>query len=201
MESLEEVARSSTDAASFAKGYLDYLSRLLGTLDAASIGRVAEVLARARREGRQVFIIGNGGSAATAMHMVNDLSSGRLPAQSRRFRVSSLTDNVSVLTALANDRGYENVFAAQMERRLEAGDVVILISASGDSPNVVGAAELARRDGAVTVGFVGFDGGKLAGICDHVVLARTPEGEYGPVEDVHMVLGHLLASYFRSASS
>ncbi|MFC1679952.1 SIS domain-containing protein [Elusimicrobiota bacterium] len=201
MENLKQVGEKAGDAAGFARGYLDYLCKLLKDLDADSVGRVAEELARARREERQVFIIGNGGSAATAMHMVNDLSLGCPPEDGKRFRAVSLTDNISVLTALANDCGYDKVFTIQLENGLKAGDVAVLISASGNSPNVTAAAELAKRKGAATVGFVGFDGGDLARVCDIVVHVRTPQDEYGPVEDIHMVLDHLLTSYFKSRAA
>jgi D-sedoheptulose 7-phosphate isomerase len=111
------------------------------------------------------------------------------------MRVVSLTDNVAVITALANDYGYEQVFVMQLEPLLRAGDVVVVISASGDSPNVVKAIEFARQRQAVTVGLTGFDGGRVGVICDVHVNVPCLAGEYGPVEDLHMIVDHVVMSY------
>ena len=186
--------------AGFARRYLDRLSDLLKSIDTEEVGRVAGVLAEARRRGRRIFLIGNGGSAATASHMANDLGIGCKEHAGRRFQTISLTDNVPVMTAIANDSGYDEVFVGQLEYLLSPRDVVVAISASGNSPNVVRAVRYAARKKAVTVGFVGFDGGALRRLCDHVVWVKTPKGEYGPVEDIHMVLDHLLMSYLKSSS-
>jgi len=199
MDTLDKVIRRSRGAAEFAEGYLGYLCGVLKSLDAKAIGETAKVLERARKQGRKIFIIGNGGSAATASHMANDLGIGCKCGSNRRFQAISLTDNVAVMTAIANDTSYENLFVGQLEVLLQPKDVVVAISASGNSPNVVNAVRYAKRKGAVTIGFTGFDGGKLKKACDHVVWARTPKGEYGPVEDVHMVLDHLLMTYLKAA--
>jgi D-sedoheptulose 7-phosphate isomerase len=114
------------------------------------------------------------------------------------FRAVSLTDNVAVLTAIANDIAYADVFVRQLEGLLRPGDVVVAISASGNSPNVVRAIEYARSHGAVTVGLTGFDGGRLKALCDEAVHVATPPGEYGPVEDTHLVLDHLITGYLRA---
>lgn len=201
MAGLREATEQARSASAFARGYLDYLCGLLQRLDTGAIGKAAGILEEARRKGRRIYLIGNGGSAATASHMANDLSLGARAEGSGRFKAISLTDNHSVVTALANDSGYENVFSAQLEVLLEPGDVLVAISASGDSPNVVRAVEYAKSRGAATVAFAGFDGGAIARLCDIAVVARTPKGEYGPVEDAHMALDHLLMSYFKSRLS
>jgi len=199
MATLDQVIRRSKTASAFARGYLDYLSEVLAGLDESEIGRAAEVLERARIRGRKIFIIGNGGSAATASHMANDLGIGCRTGKGKRFQAISLTDNVAVMTALANDTSYENIFVGQLEVLLEPKDVVLAISASGNSPNIIRAIRYAKKRGAITIGFTGFDGGGLRKFCDHVVWAKTPKGEYGPVEDVHMILDHLLMTYLKAA--
>jgi len=192
--------RKAGGAADFARRYLDRLAGLLQSIDTEEVGKVAGVLEEARRRGRKIFLIGNGGSAATASHMANDLGIGCKEHTGRRFQTISLTDNVPVMTAIANDYGYDEVFVGQLEYLLSPRDVVIAISASGNSSNVVRAVRYAARKNAVTVGFVGFDGGALRRLCDHVVWVKTPKGEYGPVEDIHMILDHLLMSYLKSSS-
>ena len=116
-------------------------------------------------------------------------------AETEGFRTFSLTDNVSLITALGNDYGYDKIFSVQVKEKFEESDVLLVISASGNSPNVIKAVESAKEIGGKSIALVGFDGGKLAKICDHVILVKSQKGEYGPVEDVHMVLDHMITSY------
>jgi len=172
--------------------YLDRLGTILRRVDVGAVERVLECLRVARDRGRTIYIAGNGGSAATAAHWVNDLGkatkrSGRAP-----MRVMNLSDNVSWLTALANDEGYESVFAGQLENFVRRGDVLAVISASGNSPNLVRAVELARAREAGAIGFLGFDGGVLRDLLDAYVWVPTEKGEYELVEDCHAVLCHVL---------
>ena len=198
MSSLERLFAESTSAADYAARYVAYLGNVLTRLDFEAVGRLTAVLDRARRDGRTVFFLGNGGSAATASHWANDLALGTRVEGATPFRAVSLTDNVAALTAIANDVAYAEVFVRQLEGLLRAGDVVVAISASGNSPNVVRAIEYARAHGAVTVGLTGFDGGRLKALCDETVHVATPTGEYGPVEDTHLVLDHLVTGYLRA---
>ncbi len=139
--------------------------------------------------------MGNGGSAATAAHFANDLSLGPRVFGGKAYRAISLTDNTALMTAAANDLGYDSVFVEQLKTLLGTGDVVIAISASGDSPNVIRAVEYANEAGAVTIGLTGFDGGRLREIVNEHVHIATPKGDYGPVEDLHLILNHLITSY------
>jgi D-sedoheptulose 7-phosphate isomerase len=141
-----------------------------------------------------VFFIGNGGSAATASHFANDIAIGTRTGDAKPFRAMALTDNVAVLTALANDNGYDSIFVDQLKVHLRDGDALVAISASGNSPNVIAAVEYARSRGAKVVGLTGFDGGKLRTLSDIAIHAQTAKGEYGPVEDLHMVVDHLVGS-------
>lgn len=197
MNNVERIFAESGSCAAYAKGYLAYLAGLFSRVDLAAVSRFADLLEGTRRAGKQVFFIGNGGSAATASHFANDLGKGARVEGAVPFRALSLADNVSLITALANDEGYDRVFVAQLEMLLGEGDVVIGISASGNSPNVVRALEYANARGARTVAVTGFDGGAMRAIAGLSVHLETPKGEYGPVEDFHMILDHLVTSYLK----
>lgn len=193
MNHIDEIYDERSDASGFADGYLSYLSDVLSRLDRGQVARFISVLDDASQREATVFFLGNGGSAATASHFQNDLTGWRQAP----MRVVALTDNVAVLTAVGNDHGYEHVFRMQLENLMRPDDVVVAISASGNSPNVLQAIEYANEHGATTVGLTGFDGGKLARIVAVNVHAPTEKGEYGPAEDVHMILDHLVMSYLR----
>ncbi len=169
----------------------------MGNLDFQAIAKVAQLILEKSKGGQTIFLAGNGGSAATASHFATDLALCSQPEAGIYFRAISLTDSVPIMTALANDRGYEEIFTGQMRNLFHKDDMLIAISASGNSPNVVAAARLAKELGGVTVGVVGFDGGELAQICDHVIHVATKKGEYGPVEDIHLMLDHMITSYLR----
>jgi D-sedoheptulose 7-phosphate isomerase len=181
----------------FVGGYLQEIRRCLESLDPEDIARFLECVERAYHEDRQVYIIGNGGSAATASHMACDLAKNVYPAVStvRRFRVTSLTDNVAMITAVANDCGYERIFSEQLTNVLHKDDLVIAISASGNSPNIVEAIALARARGARTAALLGFDGGVVRDMVDVSLVVSSRD--YGHVEDLHLVLNHLLVSRMR----
>jgi D-sedoheptulose 7-phosphate isomerase len=174
--------------------YLAGFRRLLDAVDVNAVCRVVERLREARDRGCTVFIAGNGGSAATASHLANDL--GKATKQSGRapFRVMSMTDNVSWVTALANDEGYERIFTGQLENFGRPGDVLIVITASGSSPNIVEAVDFARAAGIVTIGLIGFDGGVVKDRLDEALWVETEKGEYGPVETAHTLLCDLVAT-------
>ena len=172
----------------------------LAVLDLGAVLAAAKVLRSARDRGAVVYIAGNGGSATTASHMVTDLMFGRgLPEPG--LRVIGLADNQAVLTATANDVSYDEVFARQLRRLARQGDVVILVSASGNSANVVRAAEVAREMEVTVIGLTGFDGGRLAGLSDVSVHVPSPPDAYGPVEDVHLIVNHMLVAALASAES
>jgi D-sedoheptulose 7-phosphate isomerase len=198
VNALERIFQQHPSPERFAREYVRHLTSVLASIDAAAVASFAGVLLEARSRGAAVFFIGNGGSAATASHFANDLAIGTC-AWEKPFRVSSLTDNVPVLTALANDLGYEEVFVRQLQVMLQPGDVLVAISASGNSPNVLRAVEYANAHEAVTVGLTGFDGGRLRQIVKVAVHVPTGHGEYGPVEDAHMVLDHLLGAFLKLA--
>lgn len=170
--------------------YLSDVSRLLGTLPAAQLQGLVERLLSAYDDGRQVFLLGNGGSAATCSHIVNDFQKCIYLAGGRTFRCMSVTDSVPLITAWANDTDYERVFAEQLRPWVQPGDTVFCVSGSGNSPNVLAAARLAREAGAYTVGLCGYQGGKLAGLVDEALV--IPCDNMQRIEDLHMIVLHLL---------
>lgn len=182
------------DPIAFADAYLDHLRLVLRRLDTDEIGRFIETLLDARERGATIFLIGNGGSAATASHWANDLALGT-NAYEHPFRALSLTDNVAVLTALGNDLGYDEIFVRQLRILGKKGDVLVGISASGNSPNLLKAFEHSLSVGIKTIAITGFDGGKMKTMADEGIHVPTAPGEYGPAEDVHMVLNHLVCAY------
>jgi D-sedoheptulose 7-phosphate isomerase len=177
-----------------AAGFLRDFERLLQQVDVDAIERIYQILRGARDRGANVYIAGNGGSAATAAHWVNDLGKGAKESKRAPLRVMSLSDNVSWLTALANDEGYERVFSGQLENFARARDVLVVLSASGNSPNLLRAVELARARKLITIGFLGFDGGALKNMVDEVLLLPTRKGAYGLVESGHDLLCHVLTA-------
>jgi D-sedoheptulose 7-phosphate isomerase len=185
---------TSFEARSIATTYLREFAELLQSVDLDALERVVECLRRVRDAGGTVYLAGNGGSAAIASHWANDLGKGT-KASSRAFmRVICLSDNVSWLTALANDEGYDRVFSGQLENFAGRGDLFVAISASGSSPNLIEAVELARERGVVTIGLLGFDGGVLRGLVDECLWLPTDPGKYGLVESGHSVLCDILTT-------
>lgn len=179
----------------FTRSYVQKLGQLLDKLDTEALAQIIDQIERVRAEGRTIYIIGNGGSSATASHMAEDLAFGTRLREGARVRALSLTDNQPFITAVANDLGFEHVFEEQLRNMLQLGDVVVAISASGNSPNVVKAIEFANSHGAVSIGLVGFDGGRLREISQIVLHVPTDHGEYGPVEDIHLILDHIITGY------
>jgi D-sedoheptulose 7-phosphate isomerase len=175
--------------------YAAGIQRTLENMPWARVEQVLDVLDAARLAGRQVFVFGNGGSASTATHMACDLSKNTAMPGTPRLRTIALNDNMALFSALGNDLGYENVFAEQVATLVNAGDVVIAISASGNSPNVIKAINVAKERGATTVGLSGYAGGKLAKLVDFPIVAENDCIEQ--VEDIHLILEHMITSALR----
>ena len=178
-----------------------YLADTRATLDGLSVAQIQAVideLAGAYRDGRQVLIIGNGGSSATASHFAGDLAKtilGYPPNRAaRRFRALSLAADMPIITAWANDASFDDIFAEQIEAIGQPGDLLVAITGSGNSPNIVAAVEAAKRHGLRTIAFLGFGGGRVKDMVDAHVLVSSHH--YGHVEDMHMMLVHLITAYF-----
>lgn len=170
--------------------YLSALQYTMQKLPQPLIAEVIHTLQRARMQGNQVFIMGNGGSASTASHFVCDLAKNTRHPSLPHFRAIGLADNMEIFSAYANDEGYENVFSQQLLNLVKPGDIVIAISASGNSKNVVNAVEEARKYGAFTIGFTGFSGGRLGQIVDLHIHVESDIIEH--VEDIHLMLEHMI---------
>ncbi len=175
--------------------YLVELNAVLAAVPHRDVEAVVELLLATYDEDGTIYIAGNGGSAATASHFANDLTKATIVPGQRRFRVIALTDNVPLLTAWANDASYADAFAEQLRSLIRPGDLFIAISGSGNSENILRAADCARSSGARVAGFTGFDGGKLVAQCDRSVL--VPCSVMAQVEDAHLIIQHAVCSYLR----
>lgn len=193
---IEDAERTDRSAAwtTTADEYIQRLGTLIDGVDRAAIARVVEELRRARDRGATIFLAGNGGSSATAAHWVNDLGKATKASGKAPFRVMNLTDNVPWLTALGNDEGIERVFAGQMENFARPGDVVVVVTASGNSPNILALLEAAAGLGLRRIGLVGFDGGAARGMLDEVLWVETEPGAYGLVETAHTALADIVTT-------
>jgi D-sedoheptulose 7-phosphate isomerase len=171
--------------------YFRRLHEITKEINLEAVNRVFQQLRTARDRGSRVFVAGNGGSAATASHWVNDMGKATKRSGRDAFQVMCLSDNMSWLTALANDEGFDRVFSGQLENFARRDDLLIVISASGNSPNLVHAVEFAQSIGVKTIGLLGFDGGILKEMVDDLVWIKSEKGQYELVEDAHMMLCHV----------
>ena len=178
----------------FSRNYFEYLVTILQGINVEEIGELIKIILEARDKGSTIFFIGNGGSAATASHFANDLSIGT-NAYLKPFRAISLTDNQAIITAIANDFGYDQIFLRQLKVLGRKDDILVGISASGNSANVINAMEYANSVGIKTVAITAFDGGIMKKIAQAGIHISTGPKEYGPAEDVHMILDHLVGAY------
>lgn len=184
----------------FVREYLADTKKILGSMEDDLVNRVeklASILSEARMEKRMIFTMGNGGSAATASHFAEDLSKGTITEGLPRFRVVGLTDSIPSMLAWANDSCYEDIFIEQLKNLMEPGDIVIGISGSGNSMNVIRAIEYAKGNGGVTVGISGYDGGKLLKSARENI--HVPSFDMQKVEDIHLLVLHLLFRILRDA--
>lgn len=194
-DNLTKIFERTQDPEHYTKYYGEYVQQMLGDLDYGALAKVAQCFLDARKRDSTIYFIGNGGSASTASHFAQDLSDCAVKANVPGFRSVSLTDNSAFITAIGNDHGFENVFTGQMKNVFRKNDLLVVISASGNSPNVVKATKLAKELGGTCIGMVGFDGGEISKMADHVIHVKSPKGEYGPVEGLHSLLMHMMTSY------
>lgn len=176
----------------------DYLSSLKGSLEQIppeDLDKIVSILLDAHKNDKKIFIFGNGGSASTSSHFANDLNKLCSLKGKKRFKAIALTDNIPLMTAWANDEDYGSIFVEQLKNLMDRGDVVIAISGSGNSVNVVRAVEYSKKMSGISIGFLGFDGGKLKNIVDSYIIVRSDM--YGVVEDAHLAICHIIANYIR----
>ncbi|MBU2488261.1 MAG: SIS domain-containing protein [Proteobacteria bacterium] len=184
---------------SFSRGYISALKEVLDAFDHEGFEAMILAMLEAREKGAYIFVMGNGGSASTASHWVCDVNKGCSPGESGRFRMICLNDSISTMLAYANDLCYADVFVEQLKNFFNPGDVVIGISGSGNSENILKAVAWAREQGGTTVGLTGFSGGRLAGLADIPIVARVNDMQ--KVEDVHMIIVHMAMQRLRQALS
>jgi len=176
--------------------YRDNLNEILNNIDISTISEMVEIVKNTYEKGKCIFCIGNGGSAATANHFAADFSKNAVSNGMKPPKVISLSTNVEYITALANDTGYDNVFAGQLENLASEGDLLIAISASGNSPNIIRAVETARKKGVYVIGMSGFTGGRLKEISDLSIYINA--AKYELIEDVHLIILHSLVNCFKN---
>ena len=179
----------------FLKSYKNRLIELFDSIDIDMLESIIDAMVKAFKNGNTMYVVGNGGSAATASHIQADFQFFVRYFTNFRPKVVALTDNVPLMTAISNDNSYEDVFFEQMKGMFNKGDLLLAISASGNSPNVVKAVEYANELGGTTIGFCGFSGGKLKEISHLPLYTPNKDKDYGPIEDLHMILDHVLVNY------
>ncbi len=190
---------NSSSPADFARHYFDYLNKVLNKIDDKSLNKLFKEFEDARSKGKTIFVLGNGGSSTTATTMANDIGFDiiKKTGTDKPFKIHALTDNNAVITAISNDIGYEEVFLNQLKIHYRKGDKILLISASGNSENLILAAKWVKKQKGKIISFLGFDGGKLKKISDLNIHIDTNNGEYGPVEDCHLIINHVMAHWFQ----
>lgn len=187
--------KRKNDIQIYFENYRSRLNDILNEVELESLVNTIEAMIFAFKNGNTVYVCGNGGSAATATHMQADFSFFTRYFTKFRPKVRALTDNAAMMTAVGNDTSFHDVFVEQLKGHFVPGDIVICISASGNSENVIRAAKYANDNGGVSIGFVGFEGGKLHETASISLFTPNPKGDYGPIEDVHMIFNHLIVNY------
>jgi len=199
MKTLKHHFKESKNFKIFAKKYIDYLSNSLKDLDLDSLDEIRKELEIVKRKKKKIFVFGNGGAAATAITIANDLGFDimKKSKSKKTFNIVCLNENQSVITAIANDTGYENIFLNQLKIKFKKGDVAIILSVSGNSNNLIKAAKWLKGKGKVFA-LLGFDGGKLLNYCNKHILIKSLKSDYGPVEDIQLVINHIFAHWFQN---
>jgi D-sedoheptulose 7-phosphate isomerase len=192
---LDAAFNSSGAPSQYVKRYFERVAELMRAVDLAALEQVVQAIEGAIEGRRTLFLIANGGSSAVASHFVNDAVVGAMVDGKPPLRALSLSDNVESVTAIANDAGYENIFAYQLKTLLNPGDLVLALSVSGNSENILRGVATARQMGGLTIGWSGFDGGRLAKTCDLSLVIATTGDEYGPVEDMFSILEHAILTW------
>jgi D-sedoheptulose 7-phosphate isomerase len=175
--------------------YLSDLKGIINTLENRDLEKIIEMIKKAREEDKRIFVFGNGGSAATANHFAADFGKNAVNGDTNRFKIISLSNNISSITACGNDIGFETVFEEQLKNLMHDGDLIICISASGNSPNIIRAVEYARKRSGTIIGITGFDGGKLRKISD--ININIDSDSYEQIEDMHLVIAHIIVYWFK----
>lgn len=198
MSELNKLSLTNKNIVDFADSYFQNLINTFKKLDKKSILKLEKEFLEIRKKKGTLYVFGNGGGAATAMTMANDLGFDVLKKTNKTaFKIISLNDNNSVITAIANDTGYDNIFLNQLKIHFMKNDKILIFSASGNSKNLVDAANWVKKKGGKVISILGFDGGKLKKISNLSVHIKSEKGDYGPVEDIQLIINHILAHWFQ----
>lgn len=195
MNKLQELYDNTSSPAEYAAGYLQHMAQVVASLDPEAVASVTGIIHDVAANDKTLFLIANGGSAAVSTHWVNDLSANTVVTGQPGYRVISLTDNASSITALGNDASFNEIFTIQLKANMRPGDVVLAMSVSGNSPNLVSAMNYANENGAVTIACTGMEGGKLRELAQHSIHINSTKDEYGPIEDMFSVIMHIIQSH------
>ena len=198
MSEINKLAVKDKNIADFAESYFQNLSNTFRKIDKKSILKLEREFLDIRKKNATLYVFGNGGGAATAMTMANDLGFDVLKKTNKKtFKIVSLNDNSSVITAIANDTGYDNIFVNQLKIHFKKNDKILIFSASGNSKNLIDAANWVKKKGGKVISILGFDGGKLKKISNLTIHIRSEKGDYGPVEDSQLIINHIMAHWFQ----
>ena len=187
--------KKKTEIQNYFKDYRNRIDEILNTVQIEKLVETIELIISTFKTGNTLYVCGNGGSAATATHMQADFSFFTRYFTKFRPKVRALTDNAAMMTAVGNDTSFDDIFVEQLKGHFQRGDILICISASGNSENVLRAASYVNENGGTSIGFVGFEGGKLLNTASISLFTPNPKGDYGPIEDVHMIFNHLIVNY------
>ncbi|MHB1376105.1 MAG: D-sedoheptulose-7-phosphate isomerase [Candidatus Humimicrobiaceae bacterium] len=179
----------------FIHDYINSINIIMAGLDIEKISEVIVKIGEAHKNKKRIFVIGNGGSAATTNHFVCDLGKNAIKDDENRFQIISLSNSVSCITAYGNDVGYESIFAEQLKNLMQMEDIIICISASGNSPNIIKAVEYAKKKNGIIISLTGFKGGRLKEISDFNV--NVPSDSYEKIEDAHLIITHIIVYWFK----
>ncbi len=182
----------------FYEEYINQLHIYLSQIDRKQLIKLENFFKKSFNSNSRIFLAGNGGSAATASTMANDLGFDLFKKKKKKINFHSLVDNSSIITAIANDTGYENLFLNQLKLYFKKGDTLLVISASGNSKNLIDAIKFVKKNKGKIISFLGFDGGKVKKMSDICIHVKTEKGKYGPVEDCHLIFNHILAHWYQS---
>ena len=192
------ILKKQKNVSDYFKVYFEHLIDIIHNIDIKKISNLCKALETCRNSNSNIFVIGNGGSAVNASAMANDLGFDILKKTRKKpFKIISLTDNNAINSAIANDIGFENIFISQIQTFYKKGDMLIVLSASGNSENLINAAKWFKQKKGKIFGILGFGGGKLKKICNESLIIKSKKGEYGPVEDLQLIINHILAHWFQ----
>ena len=181
----------------FYENYIFKINKYLNNVDKKELTKLEKFFNKSLNSKSRIFLAGNGGSASTASTMANDLGFDLFEKKNKKLTLHSLVDNQSIITAISNDIGYKNIFLSQLKLNFKKGDSLLLISASGNSENLIEAAKYVKKKNGKIISFLGFDGGKVKKLSDICIHVKTKKGEYGPVEDCHLIFNHIMAHWFQ----